>query len=48
MLLPPRKLPGWLSEAATKAERELTAVETDDGRAKYALDTGARRCGEEC
>ena len=34
MLLPPRKLPGWLNEAATQAERELTAVETEDGGAK--------------
>ena len=34
MLLPPRKLPGWLSEAATQAERELTAVETGDGGGK--------------
>jgi hypothetical protein len=33
MLLPPRKLPAWLNEAASEAERELTAVETDDGRA---------------
>jgi hypothetical protein len=28
MLLPPRKLPGWLNEAAAEAERELAAVET--------------------
>jgi hypothetical protein len=34
MLLPPRKLPAWLNEAAGEAERELTAVETEDGRAK--------------
>jgi len=34
MLLPPRKLPGWLKEAAAEAERELTAVETEGGRAK--------------
>ena len=33
MLLPPRKLPGWLNEAAAEAERELTAVETEDGGA---------------
>jgi hypothetical protein len=34
MLLPPRKLPAWLHNAATEAERELTAVVTDDGTAK--------------
>jgi hypothetical protein len=34
MLLPPRKLPGWLNEAAAEAERELTAVETEDRTAK--------------
>jgi len=34
ILLPPRKLPGWLNDAAAEAERELTAVETEDGRAK--------------
>ena len=33
MLLPPRKLPGWLNEAAAEAERELTSVETKEGRA---------------
>jgi hypothetical protein len=33
MLLPPRKLPGWLNEAAAEAERELTAVETEDSTA---------------
>lgn len=33
MLLPPRKLPAWLNEAAAKAESELTAVATEDGRA---------------
>jgi hypothetical protein len=32
MLLPPRKLPRWLNEAAAEAERELAAVETEDGR----------------
>ena len=30
MLLPPRKLPAWLNEAAADAERELAAVETED------------------
>ena len=30
MLLPPRKLPAWLNEAAAQAEREITAVETAD------------------
>lgn len=30
MLLPPRKLPAWLNEAAAQAEREITAVETED------------------
>jgi hypothetical protein len=30
-LLPPRKLPAWLNEAAAEAERELAAVETEDG-----------------
>ena len=34
MLLPPRKLPAWLNEAAADAERELTAVETGVGGAK--------------
>jgi hypothetical protein len=34
MLLPPRKLPGWLNEAAAEAERQLTAVEPEDGGAK--------------
>ena len=34
MLLPPRKLPAWLNEAAADAERELTAVEIEDGREK--------------
>ena len=34
MLLPPRKLPAWLNEAAANAERELTAVDTGDGMAK--------------
>lgn len=34
MLLPPRKLPAWLNEAAAEAERELIAVETGDGGAK--------------
>jgi len=34
MLLPPRKLPGWLSEAAAEAEREFTAVATEHGREK--------------
>ena len=34
MLLPPRKLPRWLHEAAAEAERELTAVATEDGMAK--------------
>jgi hypothetical protein len=34
MLLPPRKLPPWLNEAAAEAERELTAVTTEDGIAK--------------
>jgi hypothetical protein len=30
MLLPPRKLPAWLNEAAAEAEREITAVETEE------------------
>ena len=34
MLLPPRKLPRWLHEAAAEAERELTATETGGGTAK--------------
>jgi hypothetical protein len=29
MLLPPRKLPAWLDEAADEAERRLTGVETE-------------------
>ena len=29
-LLPPRKLPAWLNEAAAQAERKITAVETED------------------
>lgn len=33
MLLPPRKLPAWLSEAAAEAEREITAVDTEDAAA---------------
>jgi hypothetical protein len=33
MLLPPRKLPGWLNQAAAEAEREVAAVETEDGTA---------------
>jgi len=33
MLLPPRKLPAWLNDAAAEPERELTAVETADGMA---------------
>jgi hypothetical protein len=41
MLLPPGKLPGWLNEAAAEAERELTAVETEDGRAKSPEPTEA-------
>jgi hypothetical protein len=31
MLLPPRKLPAWVNEAAAEAERELTPGETEDG-----------------
>jgi hypothetical protein len=34
VLLPPRKLPAWLNEAAAEAERELTVIESGDGRAK--------------
>jgi hypothetical protein len=34
MLLPPRKLPAWLKEAAAEAERGLTGVESEDGKAK--------------
>jgi hypothetical protein len=34
MLLPPRKLPAWLNEAATEAERELTAIEIEDDTPK--------------
>ena len=34
MQLPPRKLPAWLHNAAAKAERELTAKETEDGTLK--------------
>ena len=34
MLLPPRKLPAWLHNAAANAERELTVKETDDGTLK--------------
>jgi hypothetical protein len=34
MLLPPRKLPAWLNDASAEAERELTAIETEDGIAK--------------
>jgi len=34
MLLPPRKLPAWLHNAAAEAERELTAMQTDNGTAK--------------
>jgi len=30
MLLPPRKLPTWVSEAAVEAERQLTGVESED------------------
>ncbi len=30
MLLPPRKLPAWLHEAAAEAERRLTAPEPDN------------------
>lgn len=30
MLLPPRKLPAWLHEAAAEAERQLMAAETDN------------------
>jgi hypothetical protein len=33
MLLPPRKLPAWLSRAAAEAEGELTAIEAGDGAA---------------
>src|SRR6516225_3726544 len=32
VLLPPRKLPAWLNEAAAEAERELTVIESGDGR----------------
>jgi hypothetical protein len=32
--VPARKLPVWLNEAAAEAERELTAVDTEDGTAK--------------
>lgn len=42
MLLPPRKLPGWLNEVAAAAGRELTAVETaDDGRTKTPAPSAA-------
>ena len=41
MLLRPRKLPAWLSEAAAEAERALTAVDTEDGRAKSPEPTEA-------
>jgi len=34
MLLPPRKLPGWLHGVAAEAERELTAPETEDDTPK--------------
>jgi hypothetical protein len=34
ILLAPRKFPAWLNEAAAEAQRELTAVETEDNRAK--------------
>jgi hypothetical protein len=30
MLLPPRKLPAWLDDAATEAEHKITSVEADD------------------
>jgi hypothetical protein len=30
MLLPPRKLPAWLDEAAGEAERRLTGADTDN------------------
>jgi hypothetical protein len=33
MLLPPRKLPAWLNDAAAQAEREITAVETENAKA---------------
>jgi hypothetical protein len=41
MLLPPRKLPGWLNEAAAEAERELTAAEAQGGRAKSPVASDA-------
>ncbi len=33
MLLPPRKVPAWLNEAAVEAERQMTAVEAEDADA---------------
>jgi hypothetical protein len=30
MLLPPRKVPAWLNEAAAEAERQMTAVEAEE------------------
>ncbi len=30
MLLPPRKLPGWVSAAAAEAERRLAELESED------------------
>ncbi len=30
LLLPPRKLPAWLNEAAIQAESEITAQKTND------------------
>jgi hypothetical protein len=46
MLLPPRKLPTWLNEAAAEAERELTAVETEDGTAESPAPSEAPAADE--
>ena len=33
LLLPPRKLPAWVNQAAAEAERRITAVEADNAAA---------------
>ena len=33
MLLPPRKLPAWVNQAAAESERRITASEADNATA---------------
>ncbi len=46
MLLPPRKLPAWVNEAATEAERQLTGAGTEAATAGSSESSESAAIGE--